>query len=160
MQTLPMLKAGELAPDFEMADQNERAIRLSDYKGKKNVVLFFYPKDFSPVCTLEACCFRDQYELFQSLDTEVIGVSADGVISHAHFAAKYDLPFPLLSDEGDLRSLYSISKTLGFVHGRITFVIDKKGVIIEVIASVFDATRHVEDALNRVRTEENQLRKD
>ncbi len=155
-----MLKAGEIAPDFEMPDQNERAIRLSDYKGKKNVVLFFYPKDFSPVCTLEACCFRDHYDHFQSLDTEVIGVSADGVISHAHFAAKNELPFPLLSDEGDLRILYSISKTLGFVHGRITFVIDKKGIIVEVIASVFDATRHVEDALNRVRTEQDQLRKD
>jgi peroxiredoxin Q/BCP len=155
-----MLKAGQTAPDFEMVDQNERIIRLSDYKGKKNVVLFFYPKDFSPVCTLEACGFRDKYDAFQSLDTEVIGVSPDGVISHVHFSQKYNLPFSLLTDEGALKSLFSGKRNIPFLQGRVTFVIDKEGKIAEVISSVFSASRHVEEALSCLRSVENQLPKD
>lgn len=155
-----MLKPGELAPAFEMADQNERAIRLSDYKGKKNVVLFFYPRDFSPVCTLEACSFRDRYSVFQALDTEVIGVSTDGVVSHAHFASKYNLPFSLLTDDGALRTLFSDVNAPEFLQGRVTFVIDKTGRIVEVISSVFDASRHVEDALTKLRSEQGHISND
>jgi peroxiredoxin Q/BCP len=111
--------------------------------------LFFYPKDNSPVCTAEACSFRDSYEVFRDAGAEVIGVSADSSQSHEQFAARFRLPFVLLSDKGEVvRRRYRIAKTLGIFPGRSTYLIDREGVIRHIFSSQFLPTKHVTEALS------------
>ena len=142
------VEAGQPAPDFELPDAEGKRIRLADYRGKKAVVLYFYPKDDTPGCTAEACSFRDSYEDFQDAGAEVIGVSSDTASSHAKFAKRHKLPFTLLSDaKGEVRKKYGVPATMGFMPGRVTFVIDKKGVVRHVFNSQLQATRHVSEAL-------------
>jgi thioredoxin-dependent peroxiredoxin len=93
-----MLKVGDKAPDFEATDDQGKTVKLSDFKGK-SVVLYFYPKDMTPGCTVEACQFRDNHAALKKKGAVVLGVSRDGVASHKKFKEKYDLPFPLLADE-------------------------------------------------------------
>jgi peroxiredoxin Q/BCP len=103
------LKEGQKAPDFSLPSTESKEIKLSDYAGKKSVVLYFYPKDDTPGCTKESCDFRDQSKLFAAKDAVVLGVSADSLISHEKFLAKFKLSFPLLSDEGrDVIKKYGI----------------------------------------------------
>lgn len=140
------------APDFSLPDQHGEIISLADFKGKKNVVLYFYPKDDTPGCTAEACLFRDQYEVFQKAGAEVLGVSSDSAKSHSQFSSKYHLPFHILSDEGGvIRKLYKVSSTMGLIPGRVTFVIDKQGIIRTVFSSQFNAKKHVEEALKTLK---------
>src|SRR6266850_1604776 len=123
-------------------------IRLADFRGKKAVVLYFYPKDDTPGCTAEACSFRDSYEDFQDAGAEVIGVSSDSGASHAKFAKRHELPFTLLSDaKGEVRKKYGVPATMGLLPGRVTFVIDRKGIVRHVFNSQLQATRHVQEAL-------------
>lgn len=143
-----MLKTGQQAPDFDAQDQWGNTFKLSDFKGKKNVVLYFYPKDFTGGCTAEACSFRDNYELFCNHDTEVIGVSKDSDESHQRFATKYKLPFKLVADKkGSLNKLYEVPAFMAFIPGRVTFVINKEGVIIDVINALFDSEKHIRKSL-------------
>jgi peroxiredoxin Q/BCP len=138
---------GDEAPDFTLKSQNVEDVTLSEFRGKKNVVLYFYPKDETPGCTREACTFRDSYELFSDLGAEVIGVSADTVESHKAFAEHYNLPFILLSDlDNRVRKLYGATSALGFISGRVTFIIDKKGVIRHVFSSQLQPEKHIEEA--------------
>jgi peroxiredoxin Q/BCP len=138
---------GDQAPDFTLPSQSDESVTLSQFRDKKNVVLYFYPKDESPGCTREACTFRDSYELFTDLGAEVIGVSADTVESHKAFAAHHNLPFKLLSDvDNVVRKLYDVSSTLGFIPGRVTFIIDKKGIVRHVFSSQFQPEKHIEEA--------------
>jgi peroxiredoxin Q/BCP len=147
------IKAGGQAPDFSLPDASGRTIALADFRGRKPVVLYFYPKDDTPGCTKEACAFRDQIEQFTAAGAEVIGVSSDDGESHRAFAQKYQLPFTLLSDvDGEVRRLYGVPATLGFLPGRVTFVIDKSGVVRHVFNSQMQATRHVEESLAALRT--------
>jgi peroxiredoxin Q/BCP len=140
--------AGQPAPDFELPDAEGKRIRLADFKGKKAVVLYFYPKDDTPGCTAEACSFRDSYEDFQDAGAEVIGVSSDSTASHEKFAKRHKLPFTLLSDaKGEVRRKYGVPTTLGLLPGRVTFVIDRKGIVRHVFNSQLQATRHVQEAL-------------
>ena len=126
-------------------------MRLSTLRGRW-VVLYFYPKDETPGCTREACAFRDAYEDFKKVGAEVLGVSSDSPESHQKFAAKYRLPFLLLSDEGDrVRKLYGISSTLGILPGRVTFVIDPQGVVRHLFNSQFRPARHVAEALQKMK---------
>ncbi|MEZ4829203.1 MAG: peroxiredoxin [Bacteroidia bacterium] len=143
------VKVGSPAPEFELRNQNGQMIRLSDFKGKKNVVLYFYPKDETAGCTKEACGFRDTYEDFVSFGAEVIGVSADSVSSHKLFALNRRLPFQLLSDPDNyLRKTYGVSATLfGFIPGRETFVIDKKGIVRHHFSSQYQINSHISEAL-------------
>jgi len=142
------LKPGDPAPDFELKDQNGEAVRLSGFRGQSAVVLYFYPKDDTSGCTKEACVFRDQFAAFRGLNAEVLGVSSDSEASHQAFAAKYDLPFRLLSDpEGSLRKLYQVKSTLGIIPGRETFVIDRQGIIRATFASQFKPQEHIRQAL-------------
>lgn len=135
---------GDLAPDFTLPDQRGTPVRLCGLLGKKNVVLYFYPKDASPGCTAEARAFREAYASFRSADTEVVGVSSDSVKSHERFAAKHQLPFLLLSDrDGTVRAMYGVEKTLGILPGRVTFVIARDGIVRRVYSSQLAATRHV-----------------
>jgi peroxiredoxin Q/BCP len=142
------VKVGDSAPDFDLADASGRRVRLSDFRGKKNVVLYFYPKDDTPGCTKEACAFRDSYEAFQDAGAEVIGVSSDSEASHQKFSEKFRLPFTLVADPGgSVRKRYGVPATLGFLPGRVTFVIDQGGVVRNVFNSQLQATRHVDESL-------------
>jgi peroxiredoxin Q/BCP len=123
-------------------------VTLSEYFGKKNIVLYFYPKDETRGCTREACSFRDSYDVFTSLGAEVIGVSGQSVESHKSFATHHGLPFILLSDEkNEARQLYGVPATMGVIPGRVTFIIDKKGIVRHVFSSQFQPEKHIEEAL-------------
>jgi thioredoxin-dependent peroxiredoxin len=122
-------------------------VTLSDYLGKKNVVLYFYPKDETTGCTREACAFRDIYQVFADLGAEVLGVSGQSVISHKSFASHHGLPFLLLSDEGSkVRELYGVPSTLGLIPGRVTYIIDKKGMVRHIFNSQYQPEKHVDEA--------------
>ena len=122
-------------------------VSLSEFFGKKNVVLYFYPKDETTGCTKEACTFRDNYEELTKLDAEVIGVSGQSVESHISFASHYGLPFILLSDEGNnIRGLYGVPSSMGIIPGRVTYIIDKKGMVRHIFNSQTQAQKHVEEA--------------
>lgn len=148
MPVASKVDVGSVAPDFTLPDQAGQPVSLKDFKGQKAVVLYFYPKDNTPGCTTEACAFRDSYEIFKESGAEVIGVSSDSADSHQGFASKHSLPFVLLSDQGgQVRKLYGVPSTLGLLPGRVTYVIDKTGVVKHVFNSQFGAAKHVEEAL-------------
>jgi peroxiredoxin Q/BCP len=142
------VRVGDNAPDFTLPSQMGDNVTLSEYFGKKNIVLYFYPKDETRGCTREACEFRDRYEVFTSLGSEVLGVSSDTLESHKSFATHHGLPFLLLSDEdGKVRKLYGVPSTMGIIPGRVTYIIDKKGVVRHVFSSQFQPEQHIEEAL-------------
>lgn len=146
------VQVGDIAPDFTLPDQTGTAVRLKDYAGK-NVVMYFYPKDNTPGCTAEACSFRDSYTVFKDQGAEVIGISSDSAEAHKKFAAQYHLPFTLLSDQdGTVRKLYGVPSTLVLLPGRVTYVIDKEGVIRHIFNSQFAPEKHVGEALKILET--------
>lgn len=145
------LTVGDPAPHFPAVLQDGSTFNLADLLGKKIVVLFFYPKDHTPVCTKEACAFRDSYEKFVAAGAEVIGVSSDSQASHRSFAEKHRLPFPIISDhDRSLRKLFGVPNPLGFIPGRVTYVIDRQGVIRCVFSALFASDDHVRKALEAV----------
>jgi thioredoxin-dependent peroxiredoxin len=151
-QTKGKVKVGSVAPDFTLPSQSGEMVSLEDFIGKKPVVLFFYPKDDTPGCTKQACAFRDEYDEFGKLDAQVIGISSDSVDSHRRFAKKHDLPFTLLSDEGGkVRRLYGVPNTFGLFPGRVTYVIDKEGVVRHIFSSQLGVEQHVEEAIEALR---------
>lgn len=142
------VQVGSPAPNFTLPDQKGQPISLSNFVGDKNVVLYFYPKDNTPGCTAEACAFRDSYEVFKDAGAEVIGVSADSETSHQGFASRNRLPFILLSDRGgNVSKLYGVRAMWGLLPGRVTFIIDKQGIVRHIFSAQFAAQRHVEEAL-------------
>ncbi|XXT14582.1 peroxiredoxin [Sorangium sp. So ce429] len=142
------LSVGETAPDFDLQSQKGESVKLSDFRGKKTVVLFFYPKDDTLICTAESCAFRDQYDAFAEAGAEVIGVSADSEGSHEQFAQKHRLPMTLLSDPGRRTAArYGVKPLLGLLPGRVTFVVDRDGVVRHAFSSQLRASRHVQEAL-------------
>ena len=146
------LAAGDRAPDFTLEDQDGRPVRLADFRGR-NVVVYFYPKDDTPGCTKESCAFRDHYTVFQEAGAEVIGISSDSPASHKKFAEKHRLPFRLLADAGGkVRAAFRVPRTAGLLPGRVTYVIDREGVIRHAFNSQLAATRHVDEALAVLRT--------
>ncbi|NWF61979.1 MAG: peroxiredoxin [Fischerella sp.] len=141
------IKVGDTAPNFTLPSQNGSPVSLTDFRGKP-VVLYFYPKDDTPGCTVESCAFRDQYEVFKSAGAEVIGISGDSPESHQKFATKHQLPFTLLSDKGNkVRKQYGATAAFGLFPGRVTYVIDQDGVVQYVFDSMFNFKGHVEEAL-------------
>src|SRR3989454_1242898 len=143
-----MVEIGTPAARFRIQTSTGEYVSLEDFHGKKNVVVYFYPKDFTTGCTAEACEFRDSYEEFKNLGAEVIGISNDDQKSHDAFAAQHKLPFILLSDlDGSVRKSYGVKKTFGLVPGRVSFVIDKSGIVRHVFSSQSRATAHVGEAL-------------
>jgi peroxiredoxin Q/BCP len=146
------VKVGDKAPDFTLLSQTGESVTLSDLIGKKNIVLYFYPKDESKGCTRQACAFRDKYEVFTDLGAEVIGISSDDVKSHEAFADKYNLPFTLLSDDKKkVRKLYGVKSTFGVIPGRITYIIDKKGIVRHVFSSQFKPKKHIKEAIEALK---------
>jgi len=145
------VKEGKPAPSFTLEGGDGKRVSLEDFAGK-NVILYFYPKDDTPGCTKEACAFRDEYEVFKEAGAEVIGVSSDPVESHVKFASKYRLPFVLLSDrDAAVRRRYGVPPTLGVLPGRVTFVIDREGIVRHVFNSQLQATQHVREAMAALR---------
>jgi thioredoxin-dependent peroxiredoxin len=144
------ISSGVPAPDFELPDESGTPRKLSDYRGK-NVVLYFYPKDDTPGCTREACNFRDDYSAYKKADVVILGVSPDDVKSHAKFKKKFQLPFPLLADEGhkvcDLYGVWGPKKFMGREYEgvlRTTFLIDDEGRIARVFENVRPAEHSAE----------------
>jgi len=143
------VKVGDVAPDFKLLSGGKGEVSLSEFKGSKSVVLYFYPKDETQGCTKEACAFRDSYEAFKEQGAEVLGVSSDTVDSHTKFAEHHNIAFPLLSDpHGNVRKAYGVPSTLGLIPGRVTYVIDKQGVVRYIFNSQTRPERHVREALN------------
>jgi peroxiredoxin Q/BCP len=142
------LAIGDRAPDFKLPALRGGEVSLADFAGKKNVVLFFYPRDLSPGCTVEACTFRDAYEDFVAAGAEVIGISSDSLEEHARFASKHSLPMQLLTDaDGKVRAAYGVRATLGFIPGRETFIIDKQGIVRHLFRSQMRVKQHVAESI-------------
>jgi thioredoxin-dependent peroxiredoxin len=143
---------GDRAPDFALPNASGEIVKLSDFTGTRNIVLYFYPMDETRGCTAEACSFRDNYEVFKEAGAEVIGVSSDSEASHASFAAHHRLPFILLSDRGGaLRKRYGVQATMGVIPGRVTYVIDKQRIVRHVFVSQANIGGHIKGALEALR---------
>jgi len=146
------VKAGESAPEFDGLTSDGSKLGLKDFVGKKNVVLYFYPKDDTPGCTKEACSFRDNVEPLRRLGAEVVGVSLDSVDSHKKFTSKYNLPFPLISDkEKRIAQAYGVLKETGTSASRVTFIIDRAGKVAKVFPKV-DVSKHTEEVIEALKT--------
>jgi thioredoxin-dependent peroxiredoxin len=136
MQTTSRPEVGQQAPDFTAANTEGRKIRLSDYRGKK-VVLYFYPKDDTPGCTVESCGFRDSYQVIRDTGAEILGVSVDDVGSHGRFTEKYRLPFTLVADvDKKITESYGVVNEKSKMARRVTFLIDAQGKIFKVFDPV------------------------
>ena len=141
------LAAGDRAPLITLQDQ-AGVERRSDQLGGQALVLFFYPKDDTPGCTMEACAFRDSYADLQAMNAQVWGVSGDDAASHQRFAARHNLPYPLLVDRGNqLRQAFGVPSVLGLLPGRVTYVIDGSGVIRHVFNNLLDGPAHRREAI-------------
>jgi peroxiredoxin Q/BCP len=151
------ITAGIPAPDFALLDDTGAARRLSDFRGRP-VILYFYPEDDTPGCTKEACNFRDDYSAYQNAGVTILGVSPDSVASHVKFKTKYQLPFPLLADEGhkvcDAYGVWGPKKFMGKEYEgvlRTTFLIDAQGKIAQVFENVRPA-EHSAQVLEALKT--------
>lgn len=150
-QTKPV-QIGDTAPDFTLPTQKGEPFCLQDMLGKSAIVLYFYPKDDTSGCTAEACSFRDSYEVFKEAGAEVVGVSSDSAESHQKFASKHRLPFLLLSDKGgSVRKLFGVPATLGILPGRVTYVIDRQGIVRHIFNDMLHAKKHIDEALNTIK---------
>jgi peroxiredoxin Q/BCP len=150
---MQQVQKGSRVPSFTLLDQNGKLFDITSVLGKKNLVIYFYPKDDSPGCTKEACTFRDQFEVFREADAEIIGISSDDVESHKKFAEKYRLTYTLLSDkDGKVRKLFGVPSDLfGLLPGRVTYVINKQGIVIHTFDSQLQTQKHIEESLSALR---------
>ena len=141
---------GNKVPTFTLKDQNNNDFNIEIYIGKKPMVIYFYPKDDTPGCTKEACSFRDEFEVFTDLNVEVIGISSDSVISHKKFSEKYNLPFTLLADtDKNVQKLFGVPKSLlGLVPGRVTYIVDKNGIVVHIFNSMKDTEKHITESIS------------
>lgn len=147
------LKKGDLACDFTLPDQNGNVVTLSAQWQKGPVVLYFYPRDETPGCIAQACTFRDSFEAYVEAGAQVIGVSRDTIAAHQAFAAHYRLPFTLLADvDGVAHKAWGVEKWLGLLTDRVTFVIDRHGIVQHTFSSRLRMGAHIQESLNVVKT--------
>ena len=143
---------GDKAPDFTLEDQHGRQISLHDFAGSKNVVVYFYPKDFTPGCTAETKSFSTVYEQMHGMGAEVLGISTAEVETHKEFADACGATFPLLADiGGQVRKLYDVQPSMWMIPGRVTFIIDKQGVVRHVFSSQTNTSGHVAEAIKALK---------
>jgi thioredoxin-dependent peroxiredoxin len=144
---------GTIAPDFALPSQSNDTVSLRELLGKGPVVVFFYPKDETAVCTKEACAFRDAYADLQAAGASVVGISSDDVASHQRFAAKHRLPYPILADsKGQVRRSWKVPRAmLGLVDGRSTYVLDASGTVRHSHDGAMQSQQHVDEALAAVK---------
>ena len=148
---MSMLQRGDMAPDFETVDCRGERITLSEFRGKKKVVLFFFPRAFTPACTLEVRNFRDNHEKITTAGAELIGVSVDRSDRNCKFAEAEGLQFRLLGDESrEISDKFGVVWPVLRIDRRATFVIDEQGMIAEVIHHEVQVYRHLEDVLERI----------
>ncbi len=149
LSTRNSLKVGDMTPNFTLIDENGIEFTSSDYYNKQPLVIFFYPRDNSPVCTTEVCSFRDSFEDFKDLNAKIVGISRDNIMTHRDFSSKYKLPYSLLSDHsGRIHNLFGVSKGfLGLNPERVTFISNKKGRIIYIFKKRSQAEKHTSEAL-------------
>jgi peroxiredoxin Q/BCP len=139
-----MLKVGDTAPNFTLHDQNGATVSLDELVTDGNVILYFYPADFSPVCTAEACAFRDNYDGVANVGAQIVGVSPQGVSSHSRFSNSFAIPFPLLSDpRKKVIRAYGVDGPLGFGVRRVTFLIDSTRTIRNRVVSDLFVESHM-----------------
>tara|TARA_B100000214_G_scaffold276234_1_gene206170 strand:+ start:908 stop:1357 length:450 start_codon:yes stop_codon:yes gene_type:complete len=144
------LKIGDQIPKFSLKDQNGKT--RTPIKLNKSLVLFFYPKDDTPGCTIEACGFRDKYDLFKILGAEVWGISNGDTNSHLHFANKNKLQYPLLCDKNNvLRKQFGVPKKLGFIEGRVTYIINSQGIIKHIFEDLLNGPAHIKEAIKALK---------
>ena len=147
------VKIGDRVPDFSLPDQSGKMTNFREVAGGKVVVLYFYPKDFTPGCTTEACAFRDNYDIFLSAGAMVVGISDDSPETHMQFSLRYHLQFLLLSDEDNtVRNLFGVTPTLGFIPGRTTFIIDKQGTVRYIFSSQFNPKKHIAESIRIIKS--------
>ncbi len=151
------IEVGSRIPAFSLPDQDGNMFRIDSLLGRKNLVIYFYPKDNSPGCTAQACHFQDMYEAFKKTGAEVIGISGQSVASHKRFAEKHHLSFILLSDRGNqVRNLFGVPANLfGMLPGRVTYIADKSGKVMYIFNSQTQAARHVDEALRILQAADN-----
>jgi len=144
------IEVGSTIPSFELKDQCGNVFYIDSVLGKKNLVIYFYPKDDTPGCTKEACSFRDQFAVFEDADAQIIGISGQSVESHMKFSKKYNLNYSLLSDHNNkVRKLFGVPSNLfGLIPGRVTYVVNKESKVIFMFNSQTNAEQHVEETLN------------
>jgi thioredoxin-dependent peroxiredoxin len=147
--SMTKIEVGSSIPLFSLPDQNGKILDISKFVGTTKLVIYFYPHDDTPGCTKEACSFRDQFEVFREAGAIVIGISGQSVESHKQFAEKYRLTYPLLADtDNKVRKLFGVpANFLGLLPGRVTYVIDRNGIVVHIFNSQSQAVRHVEEAL-------------
>ena len=147
------IKTGDKIPSFSLPDQDSNIVHIDDLIGKSKLVIFFYPKDNTIGCIREACGFRDHMEAFRNLDATIIGISSDSPGSHKKFASRYDLNFTLLSDNNaKIRKLFGVKSNLfGIIDGRATYIINKKGVVVDILNSQWSPVKHIKQALSVLR---------
>jgi peroxiredoxin Q/BCP len=146
------IEAGDRIPEFELPDQDGRLVRSADLLKSGPLILFFYPRDESPGCTVEACSFRDANADFAKAGARVVGISSDDVESHKRFVDKHTLGYTLLADDkGAVRERFGVGKMLGLVDGRVTFIVDGAGVVRRRYNSMLRVQKHVDEALAAVR---------
>ena len=144
-------------PEFNLYDEKRKYITDEDINGKWSVI-FFYPKDESPGCTLQSCSFRDKYEEFNNLGVQIFGVSSDSVSSHKKFKEKHNLQYSLLSDKGGiLAENLGLKKNLGFLPARVTLIVNPEGIIIYAHTSQLGVTGHVRKALNEIKVRQIKI---
>lgn len=147
-----MMKIGQIAPDFTLPDHQRNRFNLGQHLGKGPIVIFFYPKDDSPVCTAEACAFRDKFQIFQTMGALVVGISSDLEDSHQNFVNKNRLPYILLTDEkGEVRDAFGVPKKFGISPGRVTYILDKQGVVRGIYDNLLNGKSHADEALAIIR---------
>ncbi|MCB0504432.1 MAG: peroxiredoxin [Cyclobacteriaceae bacterium] len=149
------IKIGDKLPSFQLPDQNGEVCSIDEIRNGKNLVLYFYPKDETLVCTRQACAFRDNYEVFKENECEVVGISSDSPESHQRFATNHNLSFTLLSDtDNKVRKLLGVPRDMfGLLSGRYTYVINKNGLIVHIFNDHFSAARHIDEALKALQNE-------
>ena len=148
---MPKLCVGDRVPDFTATIQDGSSIRLADYVDRRALVMFFYPRDGTPVCTKEACTFGEKYTEFLAAGADVIGISGDSARRHQAFATQHSLPFPLISDaDGSLRKQFGFTPWPRLIPRRVTYVIDRQGIVRLAYSALFSADEHVQQALEIV----------
>jgi thioredoxin-dependent peroxiredoxin len=154
-QTVKKIQVGSHVPDFKLPDQNGKVFDVRSVLGKKNLVIYFYPKDGTSGCTKEACDFRDNLDFFKKSNATVVGISGDNIKSHQKFANNNHLNFTILSDQGNrVRKLFGVpASMMGVVLGRVTYIVDRKGIVIHIYNSLTKPENHILEALSALKYE-------